>query len=311
MIELIVSEDDLELKRLDRVLSHHFPDLSRNFLKKLFDLGEISSPHTKIELKKMPPVGTLITINLPEPTVSEMLAEDIPLNIVYEDEHLLVINKDAGMVVHPAPGNYTGTLVNALLYYCKDLQGVGNVKRPGIVHRLDKGTSGIMVVAKNQTTHDALVKIFAAHDILREYETLVIGNHIQPMGKIQALIGRSPFDRKKMKAHVKEGKEATTHYFLQKEFENYCHLKLRLETGRTHQIRVHLSQVLGHPILGDQTYGNVPQQIQRIEQSKGDILKDYPYPILHAKVLGFTHPQTGEELLFESELPEIFSHFLV
>lgn len=310
IFEFKISKDDLTLERLDKLINFKYPDLSRSFIKNLFENNLITSNSPKLELKKIPEIGTIVTITIPPPAPSSAEAEDIPLDIIFEDEFLLIVNKAAGMVVHPAPGNYTGTLVNALLYHCKDLKGVGNVQRPGIVHRLDKGTSGVMVVAKDQKTHEKLVDTFSKHTIHREYQALVIGNNIQASGNIKTTIGRNPNDRKKMKANIKNGKEAITHYHLIKEYDNYSHLKLKLETGRTHQIRVHLSQVLQHPILGDITYANVPQQLKRLPETLSQILASYPYPLLHAKILGFTHPITQKDLFFESELPPIFEKFL-
>ena len=308
IIEFDVREEDLSLKRLDKLLSQKFT-ISRSLIKKMYEDGLIRS-EAKLELKKLPPVGTKVILEIPEPQDAEALPENIPINIVYEDSHLIIVNKVAGMVVHPAPGNYTGTLVNALLHHCQDLKSVGNIKRPGIVHRLDKGTSGIMVVAKDQKTHEGLVEIFSNHDIHREYQALVIGNRLQASGKIETMIGRNPNDRKKMKAEVKDGKIAITHFHLLAEYENYSHLSLKLETGRTHQIRVHLSHILQRPILGDRAYANVNQQIKRLEPSLGNVIRDYPHPFLHAKALGFKHPITGEDMMFSSELPDIFKLFL-
>lgn len=311
IIELTLTEDDISLKRLDKLLAQKY-DISRSLIKKMHEQGLVRSKdeNIKLELKKLPPLGSQIIIEIPKPIDDEALPEDLPINIVYEDEHLIIVNKAAGMVVHPAPGNYTGTLVNALLHHCHDLKSVGNVKRPGIVHRLDKGTSGIMVVAKDQKTHEGLVKIFSTHDIHREYQALVIGNRLQASGKIETTIGRNPNDRKKMKADVKDGKEAITHFHLIAEYENYSHLSLILETGRTHQIRVHLSHILQRPILGDRTYANVTQQQKRLAPELAKVIRDYPHPLLHAKTLGFIHPMTQKEMLFESELPEIFHPFV-
>lgn len=309
LLEFVVEEHDYDHKRLDKLISFKFPDLSRSLIKKIYEKGLIYSD-VKLDLKKLPVPGTKVTVEIPVAESAEALPEDIPIDVVYEDEHLIIINKKAGMVVHPAPGNYTGTLVNALLHYCTDLKSVGNVKRPGIVHRLDKGTSGIMVVAKDQQTHEGLVNIFSTHDIHREYQALVIGNKLQAAGRIETHIGRNPNDRKKMKAEVRDGKLAITHFNVIKEYERFTHLSLRLETGRTHQIRVHLSHMLQRPILGDRTYANVPQQIKRLDPELAVVLKEYPHPLLHAKVLGFKHPVTGEDLRFESDLPEIFTPFL-
>ena len=214
------------------------------------------------------------------------------------------------MVTHPAPGNYTGTLVNAILHHCKDLQGVGDEKRPGIVHRLDKGTSGIMVVAKTQKCHEGLVKLFSTHDIDRIYECLVMGNKMPVAGTLESTIGRHPQNRLKMATDVRGGKHSITHYKVLEYFENMCHMQMKLETGRTHQIRVHLSSLMKRPILCDQTYGNPKEHLQRLGGKFKSVIKDYPHPFLHAKVLGLVHPITEEKLYFEVEPPQIFQDTL-
>ncbi|EQC51826.1 pseudouridine synthase [Bacteriovorax sp. DB6_IX] len=210
-ILIVKDEDKNQFKRLDQFLAHHLKDHSRSFIKDLFLKGQITS-ETKLEIKRLPAVGTEIKIEIPPPRDPDAQAENIPLEIIYEDEHLVFVNKPAGMVTHPAPGNYTGTLVNAILHHCPDLQGVGDQRRPGIVHRLDKGTSGIMVVAKNQKCHDGLVKLFSTHDIDRVYEALVMGTRIEASGRLESTIGRHPQNRLKMAANVKVGKNAITYY---------------------------------------------------------------------------------------------------
>lgn len=310
IIEIQLSDDDLKsYKRLDQFLAEKIPDISRTFLKELFEKGNIFSTE-KIELKKMPKLALKITVKIPPPRPASAVAQNIPLDIIYEDEHLLFVNKPAGMVTHPAPGNYEGTLVNAILFHCKDLTGVGDEKRPGIVHRLDKGTSGIMVVAKNSKCHEGLVKLFASHDIDRFYEAIVIGADLPIGGKLESTIGRHPDNRLKMAANVRGGKHALTYYKVLNYYNKASHVELKLETGRTHQIRVHLSSLLNRPILGDSLYGNPKQQVSRLSEECQKIIGNYEYPFLHAKVLGLVHPITGEKLYFEVEPPEIFKNVL-
>ncbi|MCO4794219.1 MAG: RluA family pseudouridine synthase [Bacteriovoracaceae bacterium] len=310
----ITEEDKGQFKRLDQFLAEKISHLSRNFIKQLFkkDMisGELNGEDVKIELKKMPAAQTSINVLIPPPLPSTAEAEDIPLEIIFEDEHLVIVNKPAGMVTHPAPGNYTGTLVNAILHHCPDLKGVGDQKRPGIVHRLDKGTSGVMVVAKDQKTHEGLVLLFSSHDIERKYIALAVGQEKPIGGTLKSTLGRHPQNRLKMAIDVKNGKEAITHYKILNNFDKYFLIELKLETGRTHQIRVHLSSILKSPILCDSTYGNPSQQLQRLPKEISEIIGDYPHPFLHAKVLGFKHPITGEDLYFEKEPPEIFQKVL-
>jgi 23S rRNA pseudouridine1911/1915/1917 synthase len=304
-----ITEADLDHKRLDVVITKKLENVSRSIVKKLFQEGHIVSDQ-KIELKKMPPVGTEISITLPEPAPVDVIAQNIPLEILYEDEYLLIINKPAGLVVHPAAGNPDGTLVNAILYHCPDLKGIGHEKRPGIVHRLDKGTSGVMVVAKEQKCHEGLVKLFSTHDIERYYQAIVLGGRIPQEATIDAPIGRNPNNRLKMAADVKNSKPAQTHLKVMEYFKSFSHVELKLETGRTHQIRVHLSQKLNAPIVNDPLYGrSKEEQYQMSSQLKG-ILKEYEHPLLHAKVLGFKHPITGKGLRFETEPPAIFQDVL-
>lgn len=306
---LITDEDRQSFKRLDHYLVQRFPDLSRSLIKKIFDNGDITATQDqKLELKKMPPSGTEIEIDIPPPLPTEIIAQNIPLDILYEDEWLIVINKPAGLCVHPAPGHPDQTLVNAILWHCPNLHGVGQEKRPGIVHRLDLGTSGVMVVAKEHKTHEELVSLFSKHEILREYEAITWGRAKETKGCIRTLINRHPQNRLKMSANVKHGKNAVTYYELKKISEkiNLSHLSLRLETGRTHQIRVHLSQILHTPILNDELYSDITNQRKQLPALITDIIGNYKYPFLHAKVLGFKHPITGQELKWEVAAPEIF-----
>ena len=307
----VTAKDLADHKRLDSWLSQKIPELSRSLIKKLFEQGSVSSDSDiKIELKKMPPEGTIINFEVPPPKDVNITPENIPLEILFEDENLLIINKEAGMVVHPAPGNYTGTLVNAVLYHCPNLKGIGNEKRPGIVHRLDKGTSGIMVVAKSQKCHEKLVEIFQRHDIDRKYEAIILGTRFELEQTIESNIGRSPYNRLKMSTNSKNGKHAITHFKTLNIFKNFSHVELKLETGRTHQIRVHLSEILNCPILNDSLYGREKEEQYFLTSEMKSILKNYEYPFLHAKILGFTHPITGEKLYFEKEPPEIFQKVL-
>lgn len=308
--ELCVSNEDKEaFKRLDVYLVAKLPQFSRSTIKKLFEDEEISSD-IKLSLNKMPPAGTVIEIEVPPPIPSDLIAENIPLEILFEDQHLIIINKPAGLVVHPAPGHYTGTLVNAILYHCPDLKGIGSEKRPGIVHRLDRGTSGVMVVAKDQKTHEGLVNLFSVHDIERRYEALIVGKPRTLSGTITTTLGRHPTNRLKMAANVKNGKKAITHYQTLQSNERATHMEFKLETGRTHQIRVHASQMLQTPIFCDPVYGAGSSHINKLPVALKELLTDYPYQLLHAKELGFIHPITGEKLHFKTEPPQIFKDAL-
>ena len=247
-----------------------------------------------LKLKK----GDKVLATVPEPEPLDVAAENIPLEVVYEDEHLLVVNKPKGMVVHPAAGNYSGTLVNALLYHCGDsLSGINGVMRPGIVHRIDKDTSGLLMVAKNDKAHNFLAEQIKEHSFYREYEAVVHGVIKNDSGTINAPIGRHPVKRKQMAVTAENSKEAVTHYEVLLRGNGFTHIKCRLETGRTHQIRVHMAY-LGHPVAGDEVYG--PKKV----------IKELGGQCLHARRLGFVHPETREYMEFSSELPEYFTTFL-
>lgn len=242
--------------------------------------------------------GDSVTITLPDPEAYNITPENIPLDIVYEDGDLLVVNKPKGMVVHPAAGNYSGTLVNALMYHCGDsLSGINGVMRPGIVHRIDKNTSGLLMVAKNDFAHNKLAEQIKEHSFTREYEAVVYGGLKADSGVIDAPIGRHPIKRKQMAVISENSKNAVTHYEVIKRFEGFTHVKLRLETGRTHQIRVHMAYI-GHPVAGDEVYG--PKKV----------IKELGGQCLHAKKIGFIHPRTGEYMEFSSRLPDYFLNFL-
>lgn len=313
ILEFVISSEDLnEFQRLDAYLTAKTSDISRSLIKKLFQKGHINSSdkNIKLELKKMPPINSIIIFELPPPEATDLKAQNIPLEILFEDEHLIIINKPSGLVVHPAPGNPDGTLVNAVMYHCPDLKGIGNEKRPGIVHRLDKGTSGIMVVAKTQKCHERLVKLFSTHDIDRYYEAIILGTRIDSKARYESVIGRSPHNRLKMASGVKHGKNAITHMTVLKYFKHFSHVELKLETGRTHQIRVHLGQDQNTPIINDSLYGRLKEEQLNYTAGMKSLLKDYDSPLLHAKVLGFKHPITGEKLYFEHGPPEIFQNIL-
>lgn len=242
--------------------------------------------------------GDLVTVTVPDPVPYEAKAENIPLDIVYEDGDLLVVNKPKGMVVHPAAGNFDGTLVNALLYHCgSSLSGINGVMRPGIVHRIDKDTSGLLIVAKNDYAHSKLAEQIKEHSFTREYEAVVFGNIKDESGTVDAPIGRSQNDRKKMCVTQKNSKNAVTHYSVINRYKGYTHIKCRLETGRTHQIRVHMAY-LGHPVAGDLVYGVKNEKVS------------FEGQCLHAKKIGFIHPKSGEYLEFDSPLPDYFDGFL-
>ena len=285
-------------ERLDKFLSTVCPDLTRSAAARVIEEGGVlrdGAPGNKKD--KLRP-GTRVELRLPEPKPMEVLPEHIPLDVVYEDGDLLVVNKPKGMVVHPAPGNYTGTLVNALLYYCGDsLSGVGGVIRPGIVHRIDKDTSGLLMVAKNDFAHVDLARQIQEHSFHRAYQAVVYGNVTADSGTVCQPIGRSPKDRKKMAVTQQNSKPATTHYSVLERFGDFTHIRCVLETGRTHQIRVHMAYI-GHPLAGDPVYGP-----RRVITSLGG-------QCLHAGEIGFIHPRTGAEMQFEAPLPPYFTSFL-
>lgn len=282
--------------RLDKWLAQQNPDTTRTAFQNLIESGNVLINGKTVSKNYKQKPGDNVAVNIPEPVELDTKPENIPLNIVYEDSSLLVVNKPKGMVVHPAPGNYSGTLVNALLYHCGDtLSGINGVIRPGIVHRIDKNTSGLLIVAKTDNAHRILAEQIKAHSFTREYECIVCGRFKKPEGTIDAPIGRNPNDRKKMCVTEKNSKNAVTHYKVLEQFEKYAHLKCILETGRTHQIRVHMAYK-GHPVLGDDVYGKA--------------YKGTDGQCLHAKKIGFIHPETDKYMEFDSELPDYFKEIL-
>lgn len=282
--------------RLDAWLAAQCPALSRSALQNLIEQGCVTKDAAPVNKKEKVVPGAVYTVELPDPQPIEARPQNIPLDIVYEDDDLLVVNKPKGMVVHPAAGHYSGTLVNALMFHCGDsLSGINGEIRPGIVHRIDKDTSGLLMVAKNDLAHIGLSEQIKEHSFTREYETVVCGG-IKEDGIVNAPIGRHKTERKKMCVTTENSREAVTHYFVMERFPGYTHLRVRLETGRTHQIRVHMAYI-GHPVAGDPVYGN----------GKPAWLEGQ---CLHAKKIGFVHPRTGEYMEFDSELPEYFQKFL-
>lgn len=283
-------------ERIDKLLSSVLPDISRSALQKLAEDGSISVNGRSVSKNYKLKSGDEITVIVPEPEELKVEPQDIPIEIVYEDDSLLVVNKPKGMVVHPAAGNPDGTLVNALLYHCKGrLSSINGVVRPGIVHRIDKLTSGLLMVAKTDKAHNSLGAQIKSHSFTREYNAICVGRFKDKSGKIDEPIGRSKFDRKKMCVTYQNSKEAVTHYEVLEELGQYSLVGFRLETGRTHQIRVH-SAFIGHPVLGDEVYGKPYKGLEG--------------QCLHAKKLGFVHPETGEYMEFDSELPEYFAKLL-
>lgn len=283
--------------RLDSYLAEKTGDISRSYLQKLITDGAVTVNGKTVKSNYKAKAGDTITGTVPAATPVEILPEPMDLDIVYEDSDLLIVNKPIGMVVHPAHGHYTGTLVNGLLHHCKDLSGINGKMRPGIVHRIDKDTSGLLMIAKNDLAHQGLAAQLKEHSIKRAYYALVQGVIAEPAGFIDAPIGRHPNERKKMAVTHKNSKEARTHYYVKERFAKQTFIECRLETGRTHQIRVHMAYI-GHPLVGDPLYGTRKNNL------------DFPGQALHAYAIGFVHPRTGEELYFETPLPQHFKDVL-
>lgn len=292
----LTAADEAAGSRIDKYISDNIAELTRSAVQGLLSKESVLVNGKSVSKNYKLRSGDEVTVEIPEPEPMDAVPEDIPLEIVYEDSDLLVVNKPKGMVVHPAHGNYTGTLVNALLYHCGDsLSGINGVIRPGIVHRIDKNTSGLLIVAKNDAAHLHLAEQIKAHSFTREYEAVAVGAFKEPSGTVDAPIGRHKTDRKKMCVTQENSRNAVTHYEVLKQYGGYAHVRLRLETGRTHQIRVHLAYI-GHPVLGDDVYGKPYKGLEG--------------QCLHARKIGFIHPSTGEYMEFSSELPEYFQAVL-
>lgn len=285
-------------ERIDRFLSGDLEGLSRSYIQKLLKEGGITVDGKAVKSNYKLNAGDEILVQIPDPEPMDILPEDIPLDVLYEDDDVLIVNKPKGMVVHPAPGHYSHTLVNAVLYHCKDqLSGINGVMRPGIVHRIDMDTTGSLLICKNDAAHQILAEELKEHSITRRYHAIVHGNLKEDEGTVDAPIGRHPVDRKKMSTKSIHGRRAVTHYKVLERFGNYTYIECELETGRTHQIRVHMASI-GHPILGDQVYGPAKCPFRLQGQT------------LHAKILGFRHPSTGDYMEFDAPLPEYFQKLL-
>lgn len=296
-LSFVVNEENTSV-RIDKFLTENINDITRSAIQGYITDGYVTVNGVVINKNYKTRLNDKIAVSIPDPVPLEALPEDIPLDIIYEDEDVIVVNKPKGMVVHPAAGNYTGTLVNALLYHCKDsLSGINGVLRPGIVHRIDKNTSGLLIVAKNDIAHKGLAQQIKEHSFTRQYETIVYGNIKEDEGTIDQPIGRNPYDRKKMAVTAQNSKNAVTHFKVLERFNEFTHLAVNLETGRTHQIRVHMSYI-NHPVAGDDVYG--PKKV--ITKLNGQCL--------HARKIGFVHPITYDYLEFTSDLPEYFTGFL-
>ncbi len=291
-------EAEYEDERLDKYLSVIFPEQSRSFFQKLIkeEHVAVNEKYEKANYRLKP--EDVITVEIPDAVETPILPEDIPLDILYEDDDVLIVNKPKGMVVHPSAGHYTGTLVNAIMYHCKDsLSGINGEIRPGIVHRIDMDTTGSLIVCKNDESHVAVAEQIKEHSVTRRYRGIVCGVVREDEGTIHAPIGRHPVERKKMAINERNGKDAITHYKVLERFHNYTYMEFELETGRTHQIRVHMASI-GHPLLGDAVYssGRSPYKLQG--------------QTLHAMTIGFIHPRTKEYLEISAPLPEYFEKIL-
>jgi 23S rRNA pseudouridine1911/1915/1917 synthase len=291
-----------EHKRLDVYLAEHNTSLTRSQIKKLVDYHSVTVNNKQVKASCRLKLGDVIELQTAKPREPQLIAENLPLEILFEDDFIIVVNKAAGIVVHPAAGNYSGTLVNALLYHCSFIQGVGGILRPGIVHRLDKGTSGVIVVAKSDSAHLNLTRQFKYRTVKKVYTAMVLGRLREDEGQIHADIGRHRYDRKKMSTHSARGRTASTRWVVKRRFTDFTLLDVTIQTGRTHQIRVHLAS-LHHPILGDSVYGK-RKTLQNITAAAvREHCSRLKRPFLHARLLGFNHPQNGDYCEFESPLP--------
>ncbi len=294
--EFIVSEES-EGERVDKYLTMLMDSLSRSYLQKLLRESHVTVGGQPVKANYRIKTEDAVRVLLPPLITPDILPENIPLEVLYEDEDVIVVNKPKGMVVHPAPGHYSGTLVNALLYHCHNLSGINGVLRPGIVHRIDKDTTGSIIACKNDAAHASIAEQLKEHSIIRKYHAIVCGRLPEIEGTIHTRIGRHPTDRKKMAVVREGGKDAITHYRVLQQFEKYTYVECILETGRTHQIRVHMASI-GHPLLGDEIYGTPSKQYKLQGQC------------LHAKILGFSHPSTGKYIETDASLPRYFEHLL-
>lgn len=291
-------EAEQENERLDKYLSSLLAECSRNYIQKLIKEGAVIVNEKPVKASSLLHMEDEVSIIVPQPVLPEIQPQEIPLDIIYEDDDLIVINKPKNMVVHPAAGHFDNTLVNAVMYHCGEhLSGINGVMRPGIVHRIDKDTTGLLVVCKNDACHNDIAMQLKEHSIQRTYHAIVTGVLKENAGTINQPIGRHPNDRKKMCINQKNGKSAITHYQVLERFSQYTYIQCNLETGRTHQIRVHMAS-LGHPLLGDELYGRKSNRFKTDGQT------------LHAKTLGFIHPSTKEPVMFDSPLPEYFEQIL-
>lgn len=295
---VLEADGEDEGTRIDKYLAESFQDFSRSYLQKLIKDEQIIVNEKIVKANYKIGANDQITVMIPDPKVLEILPENIPLNILYEDEDVILVNKPKGMVVHPAAGHYSGTLVNALMYHCRgNLSGINGVLRPGIVHRIDRDTTGVLIACKNDKAHNSLAEQLRVHSITRKYEAICFHLFHEPEGTIDAPIGRHPVDRKKMAINRINGKRAVTHYRVLENLKGFSYVECCLETGRTHQIRVHMASI-SHPLLGDEVYCNAKTPYKLQGQT------------LHARVLGFIHPSTGKYMEFEAPLPEYFQDLL-
>lgn len=299
LYELTAEEEDIGI-RIDKFIAESLEELTRTYIQKLIQDGLVLVNQNKVKANYRISNGDKLSIIVPPPTDLEIQAEDIPLNIIYEDKDIILINKEKGMVVHPSAGHYSGTLVNGLLYHCKDeLSGINGILRPGIVHRIDMNTTGVLVICKNDYAHQFIAEQLKVHSITRKYNALVYQPFKVESGSIDAPIGRHPIDRKKMAINHKNGKKAITHYTILENLNNkYAHIECSLETGRTHQIRVHMASI-HHPLLGDNIYGPEKDPFHLEGQA------------LHARVLGFIHPTSKQYVEYEAPIPEYFKQLIV
>ena len=297
-MEKLTFTNDKTGERIDALLPHIVPELTRSAAQKLVENGDVTVNGAPVRKNYKSAAGDVIEICLPEPEPTELLPQDIPLDVIYEDDDVIVVNKPRGMVVHPAPGHPDGTLVNALLFHCgNSLSGIGGEKRPGIVHRIDMDTSGLIIAAKNDTAHQSLSAQLSDHSMFRVYEAVVYGHMRENSGTVNAPIARHPVDRKRMAISPRGGREAVTHWEVIARYKGFSHIRCRLETGRTHQIRVHMERI-GHPIAGDLVYGKKKPE------------KGLSGQCLHARELEFTHPRSGELVHLTCPLPQYFLDFL-